>query len=129
MAVLVGAHQVGQLKRRFAKQVCPTLIFQHQQSPLNRADRCGRDVAVTQGQLLPLFANPDQQSLQILEVQQRHAFFIRDTEWRYSGYPLAPSLSSIKRDNSKGPISVTVVRTGWPLFTEKIPEGDRAGRV
>ena len=35
----VNAHQIIQFQRGFAKQPCPALIFQHQQLPLDRAQR------------------------------------------------------------------------------------------
>jgi hypothetical protein len=42
----VDAHQIGQIQRRFAEQPRPALVLQHQQPPLDRADRFLRDQPV-----------------------------------------------------------------------------------
>lgn len=42
----VGAHEVGQVQGRFAQELVGALVLQHQQRPLDRADRGTRDVAV-----------------------------------------------------------------------------------
>ena len=43
--------------------------------------------------------------------------------------PSCASVSSIIRASSSGPISLTVVRTGWPLCAEQIPEDHRVAAV
>ena len=42
----IGLHQIRQRQRRFAEQPIGTLLLQHEQAALNRADRRGGDVAV-----------------------------------------------------------------------------------
>ena len=78
--VRIGAHHVRQLQRRLPEELRSTLVFQHKQPPLDRPDGRGRDIAVPQAQLRTVLAHPDQKGLQVLEIQQGHAFFIGDTE-------------------------------------------------
>ncbi|MNL51366.1 hypothetical protein D3C87_1744590 [compost metagenome] len=49
--VIGGAHDVLDLKRRLAEEMFRTLLLQHQQPALQRADRGFRDQAVLAGQL------------------------------------------------------------------------------
>ena len=48
--VRVCAHQVGERQRRFSEEISRALVFQHQQAPLDRADRRRRHIAVAQRQ-------------------------------------------------------------------------------
>jgi hypothetical protein len=43
--------------------------------------------------------------------------------------PSCASVSSSKRASRSGPISETVVRTGWPSLAEEVPERDGEGAV
>ena len=73
-------HHVGQFQRRFAEQRIAALVLQHEQLTLDRADRTAGDIAVAQRQVLRVLPDPDQQRLQVLEVQQRQPFFVGHAE-------------------------------------------------
>ena len=73
-------HHVHQVQGRFAKERRCTLIFQHQQLPLDRTDRRRRDVPIAQCNLARVFTDPKQHGLQVFEVQEREALFVGDAE-------------------------------------------------
>ncbi len=78
--VRVALHDVPQAERGFAEQPRAALIFKDQQPALDRPDRGRGDIAIAQGQVDAVFPHPDQQRLQILQIQQRHPLFIRDAK-------------------------------------------------
>ena len=80
MALGIHRHQVRQFQRRFAEQMGAALVFQHQQTALNGADGGGGDVAITQRNLVVVLANPDQQRLQVFQIQERQPLFIRQAK-------------------------------------------------
>ena len=47
---------------------------------LDRTDRAGRDIAVAQRKFRGVLADPDQQRLQVLQVQKRQPLFVGDPE-------------------------------------------------
>ena len=55
-AIRIGAHDIGDLQRRFAEELGTTLLFQHQQRALDRADGGLGDIAVTGRDLLGPFS-------------------------------------------------------------------------
>ena len=125
---VVQRHQVIQVQRRFTKQQRAALIFQHQQPALDRADRCGRDIAVAQADRAGVFADENQKCLQVLQIQQRQTFFVRQAEsdvehtflrfgqlhqarqqqWAHVGHGGADRVA---------------------LYPEEIPKGDRKGAI
>ena len=76
----IGAHDVGQLQRRFAEQVGAALVLQHQQTALDGGDGGRRDVAVTGRQVLGVRGGVGQRRLQVLQVQQQQAFLVGGAE-------------------------------------------------
>ena len=75
-----SGHQVGKLKRGFTKEARPTLVLEYQKRSLDRPYRLGRNIAVPQRKLVAILADPDQQRLQVLEVEERHAFLVGHPE-------------------------------------------------
>ena len=124
----VGAHQVGQLQRRLAEDRRAALVLEHQQRALDRPDRLDRDIAITQRQVRALFADPDQQRLKVLEVEQRQPLFVghaerdvqhtllRLAQFQQSGQQQRPHLAD------RGPDRVA-------LLAEEIPEQHRKGGI
>ena len=76
----IRQHQIGQLQRRFAEQPRPAFVFQHQQPPLDRADRIRRNQPVAPGNLVGILRDIGQQRLQVLQVQKRQLLVIRQPE-------------------------------------------------
>ena len=80
LARSIGADQIGQFERRLAEEGIAALVLQNQQRTLDRPHRSGRDIAVFQAEFFCILPDPDQHGLQILEIEQRQPFFVRDAE-------------------------------------------------
>ena len=79
-AVIGGAHDVGNLQRRFAEEVFGTLLLEDQQFALDRADGGLGNEAELVGQRRGVLAHIVEQRLEILEIEQRQAALIGDLE-------------------------------------------------
>ena len=78
--VAVLAQEVVDVERGLGKEFQRTLIFQHQQLPLDRADRCRRDIAVARLQVARIVADILQQRPQILEVEEQQPLLVGNAE-------------------------------------------------
>src|SRR5262249_37234983 len=76
----IDHHEVGQLERRLAEEPITALLFQLQQSALNRTDTCAADIAVDRRQLLCVVSDKSKHRPQVFEVEQQQTFVIRDFE-------------------------------------------------
>ena len=60
-------------EHRLAEELIRALGFERQEAALDRADRCGRDVAVGGGELGRMVADVLQHAAQVLDVEQQQA--------------------------------------------------------
>ena len=65
LALGVRAHQIRQFQRRLTEKLGAALVLKNKQTPLDRANRLGRYVAVSKGQILAVLTDPYQQRLQV----------------------------------------------------------------
>ena len=72
--------QIVDVQHRLAEELLDALRLQCQQPALNRADRCGRYVAVLGRQLGRVLADVLQHRAQVLEVEQQEARVVGDLE-------------------------------------------------
>ncbi len=128
LTVCIGAHQVAQVQRGFAKEFRATLVFKDQQPSLDGPDRLDRDVPIAQGHAFPVFPQPDQHGLQVLEIKQRQAFFIGHAKRDVEDPLLRFGQFKQPRDQQR-PHFRNRGADRMALGAEKIPEGDRKGRV
>ena len=124
----VDRHEITQIQRRFAEQQRTALVFQHQQAALDGADGGRRDIAVAQSDGTGIFADEDQQRLQILQIQQRQAFLIRQAEGDVQ-HALLRFGQFHQARQQKRPHIGHCGADRMALLAEKIPEGDREGAV
>ncbi|MNS62004.1 hypothetical protein D3C72_950500 [compost metagenome] len=78
--VRAHAHDVGDLQRRFAKEIGRALLFENQQPALQRTDRGLGNQAELVGKLRCVFAHIVQERLQVFEIEQRQPALIGDLE-------------------------------------------------
>ena len=83
-----------------------------------------RHIAIFERQFVRALADPEQHRLQIVEIEQRQAFLVGDVKAIVSTPPGRVEVH--QRASSSGPISVTVVRMGWPCWPNKVPQLHRA---
>ena len=124
----ITGEQVHQVERWFAEQFRATLIFQHQQLPLDRAYRSGGDIAISQRQVGGVLPDPDQQRLQILKVEQRQRLFIGHPKGNVQ-HPLLHIGQLQQPRQQKWPHFGNRRPDRVPLFAEQIPERHRKGAV
>ncbi len=80
VAVLVAHKPVVDAQRRLTEEIVAALILQHGDGPLDGADGGLGDVAVAQGIIARVLAHVGQHGAQVLQVNQQHAFLVRDAE-------------------------------------------------
>ena len=121
-------HHILKRQRRFAKQPAAALVFKHQQTPLDRADRGHRDIAIAQAQTVFALPHPDQKRLKILQVQKRHPLLVRHAKGNIDD-PLLRLGQLEEPRKQKRPH----LRHGGPdrmaLCAEQIPECDRKALI
>ncbi len=76
----IGAHDVGQIKRRLAEEVLGSLGLQRQELALDGADRRRRNIAVLRADLISVVGDILQRRLEVLQVQQQQPVLVGDVE-------------------------------------------------
>src|SRR6185437_17083966 len=79
-AIAVRTHKVLQIQCRLAEKLVATLVFQHQELPLDRSNRLFGDVSILGGQVCGVLGDVRQNGPQVLHVEQQQALFVRDLE-------------------------------------------------
>ncbi len=124
--VAVDMNEIVKLKRRFAEEILPALLFKRQEAPLDRADRRLRDVSVFQRQFVCALADIDQQRAQILQVDQREAVVVSDAERERQDAFLRLVKVQQPREEQRPHLGHRRAY-GMALLAEKVPEDDRRG--
>lgn len=76
----VRREEIAEGKRRLAQELPRALIFQNEQRPLDRPDRGRGNVAVGAAHVLRIVIEPDEDRLQVLQVEKGEPLFIGDAE-------------------------------------------------
>ena len=76
----VGLEQVHDVERRLAEEFFRALVLQHQQLPLDRADRGRRDIAVALLEVGGVLRHEGQHGAQVFQVEQGQALLVGDAE-------------------------------------------------
>ncbi len=76
----IGAHEVGNLERRLAKEVLGALLFEDEQRALDGTDRGRGDVAVMGGKLGTALGDVTEERAQILEIEKQKPLVIGQFE-------------------------------------------------
>ena len=76
----ISRNHVSQIKSRFTKDFGCALVLKHQKPALNGSNGLDRYISVTQRQLLAVLPQPDEQRLDIFDIQQSQTLFIGQSE-------------------------------------------------
>lgn len=113
--VRLGAEDVFQLQGRLAEEGLGALLLQSGQAAQQRLPGSASEQRPVLAKDFRIVLQMVEQRLQVLQVEQQQAFPV--ATWKAANSAACwLSVNSRRLASSSGPISLMVVRNGWPVF-------------
>ncbi len=123
-----AAHHVGEVERRLAEEPGAALVLEHQQAPLDGADRGRGDIAVLPRELARALRDMGQHGPQVGEVEQRQPLVGGDPEDDVE-HALLRFVELEQAREQQGAHLGDGGADGVPLLAEDVPEDDGTSLV